>query len=270
MLITLTTDFGHKDGYPAIMKGVILSRINDVEIIDFTHDIPAQDIRAAAHLINSNFRYFPAGSLHVIVVDPGVGSTRDIILLSACDHLFLAPDNGVLSHIIHKKNAEKRAFIAERPDLYIQPVSSTFHGRDIFSPLAAYLASGQPPESIGPEIKYSTLKTIQLPNLRINKEKGSIHGSVISIDIFGNIITNITLNSLKKIGMKPDNITLSINNHTIKNIQLSYSHAPQDSPMMLINSSNYLEIAVNMGNASKSLNADLYDNVRVSACKEKN
>src|SRR6516165_11767148 len=147
MIITLTTDFGLSDPFVGIMKGVIFRIAPAAQIVDITHDIGSYDVLEGAFLIESSYRYFPAGTVHVVVVDPGVGSARRPIAASAHGHFFVAPDNGVLSGIF-----ENEVYHIKNRSLFLDSVSQTFHGRDIFSPVAAHLAKGAPIESVGPRI----------------------------------------------------------------------------------------------------------------------
>lgn len=261
-IITLTTDFGLDDCYVGVMKGVILSRAPSAIIIDLTHSIAPQDILQAANLIHANFSYFPTGTMHVVVVDPGVGSDRKIILAEACGHRFLAPDNGVLSHFI-LKNQISRAFYADKEELYLTPTSHTFHGRDIFAPLTAFLANGNPLESIGPICTKEKLMALDLPTPKINSTQRTIEGMVMHIDRFGNLATNITLNELNTCN-SPETISVTINGHRISGLQKNYRTTGKGLPLLLINSQNCLEIAVNQGNAQTLLNTSLYDTVLLS------
>jgi hypothetical protein len=259
-IITLTTDFGLDDCYVGVMKGVILSRNPAAQIIDLCHAIGPQDILQAAYLVQANFSYFPEGTLHLIIVDPGVGSDRKIILARACNHLFLAPDNGVLSPFLHKGQITS-AFSVDREDLYLYPVSRTFHGRDIFAPLAAHLTSGGPPESIGPKYAIAKLRTINPPLPVIDKTNATITGTIIHIDRFGNSTTNITLNEIRILDSPPESLALTLKSQTITGLQTNYTAAAPGKPLLTINSQNFLEIAVNQGNAQALLNLSLYDTV---------
>ena len=263
-IITLTTDFGLDDCYVGVVKGVIVSRNPAAQIIDLSHTIPPQDILQAAYLVHANFSYFPEGTLHVIIVDPGVGSDRKIILAKACNHLFLAPDNGVLSPFI-EKNQVTRTFNADRKDLYLSPVSQTFHGRDIFAPLAAHLTNANTPESVGTEYDTAKLTTLNLPLPTIDTANAKIEGTIINIDRFGNITTNITSNEICKLNSAHQALELTFKNHTITGLQTNYAAAAPGEPLLLINSQNSLEIAVNQGNAQTLLNASLYDSLVLRA-----
>ena len=259
-LVTLTTDFGHTDSYVGTMKGVILGRAPGAQIIDLCHSIPPHDIRRAAYLIKASFKYFPEGTIHLIVVDPGVGGKRRIILIKARGHLFLAPDNGVLTPFLTGAAVDK-AWLAERPDLYLQPVSHTFHGRDIFAPIAAWLAQGGSADSIGPGINPEELTTIEPPGLKIDPAQNQIHGSVIDIDHFGNIITNISRQAVDHLTSDLTRTELSIGGHSIKSIRTSYDQVPAGRLLLIFNSNDLLEIAANRSSAQKIIVPDLYDHL---------
>lgn len=261
-IITLTTDFGLSDGYVAAMKGVILSRLPEARIVDLCHAIAPQDIAQAAYLIQDTFGYFPAGTIHVVVVDPGVGSGRGLIALEAQGHLFLAPDNGVLSLV---SGPGARAFLAKRPDLWLAPLSHTFHGRDVIAPLAAYLAAGHGPESLGDAIAMADLMALRLPVPRIDQASRQVHGAVIRIDHFGNLITNISQAELRALETSAKTLRLSIGPHEIRAWHETYSQAPSGQPLILVNSSGLIEIAINQGHAARVLGGRVSDAVLISA-----
>jgi S-adenosylmethionine hydrolase len=186
-VITLLTDFGHQDPFVGIMKGVILGLCPNARLVDLTHETAAYDILGASFLLQSAVPYFPPGTIHVAVVDPGVGGPRRPILAEIDDQLFVAPDNGLLSYpMAHGTVRAVRAIAAQ--EYLLQPVSTTFHGRDVFAPVAGHLACGVPPERFGPEVGDAVRLPIQRPRLG---EGGTLTGHVIRIDRFGNCITNI-------------------------------------------------------------------------------
>jgi len=188
-MITLVTDFGTTDPYVGMMKGVILSKDPSAAIIDITHEIAPQDFAGAAYIIYSAFRYFPIGSIHVIVVDPGVGSDRSIIAVSMGGHYFLAPDNGVLDLILATGKVDFITTV-ENDTYFLKPVSRTFHGRDIFAPVAGYLSKGVAIDRLGVEIKKDHALRLDLP-IPYLSQTGALVGEIIRIDRFGNLITNI-------------------------------------------------------------------------------
>ncbi|MFZ5830599.1 MAG: SAM hydrolase/SAM-dependent halogenase family protein, partial [Planctomycetota bacterium] len=190
-IITLTTDFGHSSPYVAAMKGVILSIHPQATVVDITHAIPAQDVRAAAVVLDDVTEYFPEGTIHVVVVDPGVGTERAILYAEVGTQRYLAPDNGVLSHILSRRPAARLLLVTESK-WFRQPVSRTFHGRDIFAPVAAHLGLGLDPSLLGPQAGGPTL----LPKPEVQITPSRIHGVVQAVDSFGNLITNITAEML--------------------------------------------------------------------------
>lgn len=183
VIITLTTDFGMKDPFVGVMKGVILSRHPQATIVDLTHGIEPQDVREAAFWISRSYSYFPAGTVHVAVVDPGVGTSRAILAVEAHGHIFLAPDNGLLGGVMRGA----RVFRVESPELEAK-ASATFHGRDLFAPIAAELASGRARlETIGAPFTPKVSSALE----PASRHEGALHGTVISVDRFGNLITNV-------------------------------------------------------------------------------
>lgn len=261
-VITLTTDFGLTDEYVGVMKGVILGRASGARIVDLTHGIGHQDIRQAAYIVHAAYRHFPAETVHVIVVDPGVGSMRRIILLATEKHLFLAPDNGVLTLLLEDKTAQ--AYEVGCAHLYKQPLSTTFHGRDIFAPVAAALANGMPPAETGNMLPISELTALRLPQVAIDPGPQTIQGAVVLIDHFGNLMTNIHRDAVGRLFRTTDKITVSIRQHAIHGLATSYSAAPAGALLALFGSRGYVEIAINGGNAAEQLDFSMDDIVRIT------
>lgn len=187
-MITLLTDFDTADYFVPAVKGVILSINPQVQLIDLTHQIPAQDVAAGAFTLGTCYHNFPAGTIHLAVVDPGVGSARRAIVVEAGEHLFVGPDNGLFSYVYQRED-RLRVFQIEREDLFRQPVSATFHGRDVFAPVAAHLSAGLAPESVGREV-FDFVK-LEIPKPVVDEQRRVI-GAVIHIDRFGNCVTNLT------------------------------------------------------------------------------
>jgi len=266
-IITLTTDFGLCDAYVAEMKGVILSINPDARIVDICHTIEPQNINQAAFVLHTAYRFFPERTIHVAVVDPGVGSQRRAVLFRTHYADFIAPDNGILSYIIQEV-AEKpvtgssmklktgvTAVSLTKSKYWRKQVSATFHGRDIFAPIAAHLSLGRLPEEFGKQI--NALAT--MPLLYPNKTVSGITGHIIHIDNFGNLITNIGEDDLPG---KKDGINISIGGKWIHNISKTY----QDSEglLALIGSHRYLEISLKNGSASGFLGVGIGDQVRIT------
>jgi S-adenosylmethionine hydrolase len=190
-IITLTTDFGTHDWFVGTMKGVILGIAPRAAIVDLTHEIPAGDIRAGAFALAAGFRFFPKGTVHVAVVDPGVGGARKAIAVQTSNYLFVGPDNGVLSLALAREKI-KSVHSLGNANYFLRPISHTFHGRDIFAPVAAHLSRGTPMHKFGPARK----DFIRLPWPQPRVRRGCIEGEVVFIDRFGNAITNIENASL--------------------------------------------------------------------------
>ncbi|MBI2413578.1 MAG: SAM-dependent chlorinase/fluorinase [Deltaproteobacteria bacterium] len=257
MLMTLTTDFGLKDPYQGAMKGAILSVNREARIIDITHLISPGNILEGALVMLESCGFFPKGTIHVGVVDPGVGGKRRPILVETERFLFVGPDNGLFSLVLRNEKVKRVVHLTEER-YFRKEVSNTFHGRDIFGPVAAHLSKGVSPSGFGPEI--TDILGISLPEPE--REKGVIAGEVIYVDSFGNIITNI--NGSDALSFGPD-ASLELNGKEIKGLKRTYSEAGNGSPLSLISSSDFLEIAVNAGDAGKAFNARVGDKVFLRA-----
>jgi len=260
-LITLLTDFGLADEYVGLMKGVILSINPLAKIIDLTHQIDPQDIVQAAYTIKSSYKYFPKGTIHVLVVDPGVGSSRSVIALEKDGHIFLAPDNGLLALLI---NSKKDNFIisVDNSKYFLKNISRTFHGRDIFAPVAAHMTNGVKLHEIGSPIDGEKLTQIKMP-VPHTLSGGGIKGSVIFIDRFGNLITNIDADLIEKnINQKKNSdIKIILGNKIIHGLSNNYKSVNIQSSLAIIGSKGYLEISVNYGNAKQYFKAQKGDKV---------
>ncbi len=241
-MITLLTDFGSVDYFVGAVKGAILSVNPKAVMVDITHEIPPQDIEAAAFTLLACYKTFPAGTIHVTVVDPGVGSTRRPIVVSANEQFFVGPDNGIFSYVCDRESSHRTFHITA--DKYFRPSpSSTFHGRDIFAPVAAALSKGVKPEELGPEIE----DEVRLES--IDKVPRIIH-----IDRFGNCITNITRDQFK-------GSSLSIKGKTIRDFRKFYGEESGSKPFAIWGSAGFLEISVNGGSAAKELRVKRGDKV---------
>lgn len=238
-VITLLTDFGTADYFVGAVKGAILSVNPNVVIVDITHDVPAQDIEAGAFMLMASYQTFPNGTIHVAVVDPGVGSSRRPIIVAANDQFFVGPDNGIFSYICANRTFHVTAEKYFRPD-----PSSTFHGRDIFAPVAGALSTGVLPEQFGPEIN----DAVRLPPLETPLR-------IIHIDRFGNCVTNIRRETF-------EGRSLSINGRTIGEVRNFYGEAGSSNELFAIwGSAGFLEISVNGGSAAQILGAKRGDTV---------
>ncbi len=243
-IITFLTDFGLQDGYVASMKGVVLKRCPDAVIVDITHLIPPHDIRWGAYILSTCHLDFPSGTIHVAVVDPGVGTSRKPIAIRTCESIYIGPDNGIFSFIL-EKSALLEARLLQNPDYFREKVTPTFHGRDIFAPVAAHLASGASFAALGPEVQ-----PIRAPWTRPKIEPGTIVGEVLGADRFGNIITNITRNDLPH-NVHPETLEIRIEDKEVPVFATTYGSVPLGAPLALIGSSDHLEISINQGNAAR-------------------
>ena len=242
-IITLTTDFGESDPYVAMMKGVILSINPDAKIIDISHQIPAGSIQEGGLIIKESYKYFPSGTVHVGVVDPGVGGKRKPIAVLADNHFFVGPDNGLFSTIIETQRHTDVIHLKETK-YWMHSISPTFHGRDIFAPVAAHLSLGVDPFLMGEKIDNPTTLAHPLPR----ENNSDLVGEIIRVDHFGNLITNITRDHLSPFLSSKD-LIIKVGSLTLKKISTTYNDVPEGQPLALIGSSNALEIAINMGRA---------------------
>ncbi|WAC06706.1 MAG: SAM-dependent chlorinase/fluorinase [Thermodesulfobacteriota bacterium] len=255
-IITLLTDFGSKDHYVGAMRGVILGINPLATIVDITHHISPQNIVEGAFLLSSVYTYFPQGTIHLAVVDPGVGSKRKPILVKGENFFFIGPDNGIFG-LIYDQLKKISVYELTNAHFFLKPVSATFHGRDIFAPVAAYLSRGVSPLEMGKETK--NFQRLSLPQPILEKKR--IRGKVMYIDSFGNLITNITVNHLKKLENAPGKI--KIRENIISGLSKNYQEAKKGTLLAIIGSSNFLEISVREGSAQKKLKSQKGDDIKV-------
>ena len=237
-IITITTDFGLADHYVGSMKGVILDINPECSVIDITHEIPKYDITKAALIVRNFYKYFPGDAIHVVVVDPGVGSERKPIAVESEHGIFVGPDNGVFSYVI---NEVSKVFEITNKKFMLEDISSTFHGRDIFTPTAAHLSLGASVSDVGEELSSPTLLNFKQPIIIDNE----ITGEVIYTDSFGNLITNIPSEELSAVS------EVIVGGHVIDTVATSYNDVKAGDILAIIGSSGFLEISVNQGNASE-------------------
>jgi len=260
-IITLLTDFGLKDPYVAVMKGVILKINPNVNIVDITHEVPNHDIFYAALTLWSAYKFFPKNTIHVVVVDPGVGTERKPIVIKSKNYFFIGPDNGVLSLAASEDEIQDLYEINLNSKYVSRQISYTFHGRDVFAPAAAYLSLGVSLSEIGKRIKH--YKIIKLPKYSI--EDNSIIGKVIYIDKFGNVVTNIPSEviSMKLLSFNKEYIVKITERNLNLKVKLvkAYSQVPPGTPLLIPDSFNFLELSINMGNASKKFNIKINDEI---------
>lgn len=270
-IITLTTDFGLSDAYVAAMKGVILSINPEAKLVDICHTIKPQNTHQAAFVLGTAYQFFPEGTVHLVVVDPGVGTERRAIILRTPAACFVAPDNGVLTYVIRdystelignntnqqkvRVGVELEAVTITRPEYWRSPVSFTFHGRDIFAPVAARLSLGLPAREFG-----DTITSLEvLPYLQPYRgPDGSLTGHVLHVDRFGNLITDIRGDDLQQAKQE---ITIKVGDQLVHG--LSRTYAEGERLLALIGSSGYLEISLKLGSAYDYLNVEVGDEIKV-------
>jgi hypothetical protein len=261
-IITLTTDFGSADHYVGAVKGAILSVAPQAVIVDITHDVPAHDVREAAWVLRNAIASFPKQTVHVAVVDPGVGSARRPILASTENHHFIGPDNGIFSWVFESE-PPRRVVEISAPHYMRSSVSSTFHARDIFGPAAAHLARGTDPGNFGETIEdYAKL---DLPRARLTPE-GEVRASVAHVDRFGNVVLNLTRTAMEQLMARAGatGMSVAVGAVRVEAIFATYAEAPAGAPFLLYNSSDFLEIAANQGRAADILKVRPGDAVAVT------
>ena len=273
-VITLTTDFGNQDAYVANIKGIILNINHKATVVDITHTIEPYNIGHAAYIISTVFHYFPSGTIHIVIIDPSVGSQRNAVIFKTPSAIFLAPDNGVLSYIIdeleqpllhptsdimtelQQKHVPKntQAISITNQNYWNHPVSTTFHGRDIFAPVAAHLSLSTPIQKFGEKIDSLNVFPISHPHL---DHEGNMNGKILYIDHFGNLITNIREQYLPQ-----GKISITIGHHTISGLGTCYHQSK--GLTAIINSNGYLEVAFKEGSAARLLGCKMGEQVKIS------
>jgi len=247
-IITLTTDYGTSDHLVGALKGVILNINPDAKLVDINHNVAPYDVLDGALTIAAAYRYFPPRTIHLVVVDPGVGAERRPILMTGEQHYFAAPDNGVLS-LLYEREASLTVRHITADHYFLHPVSDTFHGRDIFAPVAAWLSKTFQASSFGEEV--SDYVRFSLPKPQASGT--TIKGVILRIDNFGNLMTNFSPEDLPQ-GMSPGGkIKLRIGDREIGQFAQTYAQGAAGEPFALLGSSGFLEISVNQGNAARLL-----------------
>ena len=260
-IISLLSDFGHKDPYVAEMKAVILSINPQARIVDVTHEIEKFNIRMGAYILASAARYFPRKTVHVGIVDPGVGTQRRAIVVETRRSFYVGPDNGLLM-IAAQKEHIKHVYKINNPKYMLSKVSKTFHGRDIFAPAAAHLMGGTSPSCFGPTIDDYVVPKFAKPCER----NGELVGEVLHVDDFGNTISNISVEDLKKVGVREGTtLQIRVNDKTVfLRFCSTYGKVVAGTYLSLVGSEGFLEVAVNQGSASKFFGAIAGDTFCVS------
>lgn len=250
-IVTLTTDFGNADGYVGQMKGVLLSLCPDLRIVDLSHDVPAQGVQAGAFLLETASAAFPPGTIHVAVVDPGVGTARRRLVVRTERHSFVLPDNGLVSRVLDREPAHA-AWALDAAHYRRDTVSATFEGRDVFAPAAAWLARGVSPERFGPEVR----DPVRLPPSP-PPSPGENAVPVVWVDRFGNVVLDVARIALPE-GAAP---RVRAAQRTVDRIARTYGDSAPGEPVLLFGSSGYLEIAVREGRADHALGLSVGDRV---------
>jgi len=258
-LITLLTDFGERDCFVASMKGVILSINSTAAVVDLSHQIASHQIQEAGYFLKSCYRYFPAGTIHVAVVDLGVGTERRALLVSAAGSFFVGPDNGLFSELLEQEQGAKVWQIVNQ-DYRLETAGSTFDGRDVFAPAAAWLSKGVPPAFFGPVVQGPIHRSVATP---VWHEEVLI-GRIVSVDRFGNLISNITARQVREFrAVGGQSIEIHVGAYIINDLVESYSQGNRQSPSALINSSENLEIFLQEDSAARCLQVGVGEEVRL-------
>ena len=249
-VITLLTDYGIKDSYVAEVKGAILKISPDATIVDISHDVGNYDIEAGAFHLARAAPYFPDGTVHVCVVDPGVGSARKPIIIEARGAWFVGPDNGLMAPAAERLGV-KSIWEITNTDMLPPRVSHVFDGRDVFGPTGAHLSVGLPPDRLGTEIR----EMMRLPAYTPKLDGDTVHAQVIHVDGFGNLVTNVTYDILEKIGVSGEaRFTVKARGSDLElPYAVRFSAVPEGEPLLLVAGGGYLEVSVNQGNAAERL-----------------
>lgn len=263
-VITLLTDFGLKDEYVGVMKGVLLTRFPGAVIVDISHGIAPQDVCSASLMLRSAFGSFPAGAVHLVVVDPGVGTERDLLAAETDGHSFVAPDNGVLTAVF-ADFPPARIVRIERPDLFQPSAGRTFHGRDRLAPAAAFLAAGGRIDELGPGTSLSKIRQLDLPRARLIGDAG-IAGEILAVDRFGNLITNIPASLIDPLAdgsLETVEVRFGHDERRICGIAATYGSVDKGALLATIGSRDTVEVAVNGGSAAALSGAGPGDPVHI-------
>lgn len=256
-IITLLTDFGTKDPYVASMKGVILNINPQCIVIDISHQVNPQDIQEGAFILANAYPYFPKGTIHLSVVDPGVGGTRKPILLVTQNYFFVGPDNGLFTLIARKEKVKQVVVLTEKK-YFLPKISKTFHGRDLFAPVAAHLSLGIKPDAFGYRINSTEEIGLQKPIIK----HGKLSGEILHIDTFGNFVSNIDEEKLFRF-TKRQPFVIRAGRKTIHGLKKGYWEGKKGELIALLGSSGLLEISVREGNAQKMLTVKRGDNIEI-------
>lgn len=256
-IVALLTDFGTRDHYAGTLKGVVATLCPDASLIDITHDIPPHDVLGGALELAAAYKYFPPGTIFLVVVDPGVGSARRALVADTGEYRFVAPDNGVLSMVLQDAPPKKVVELTERR--YARPtVSRTFEGRDRFAPAAGWLARGVEPTAMGRPV--SNWQTLEIPSVSV--EGTRLQGEVLRVDRFGNLVSNIDRRSFDHFRQDRP-IDIAVDGHGVERLVQTYAEADAGAVCALFGSTDHLEVAVNGGNAAERLGAGRGTTIRI-------
>ncbi len=271
-IITLTTDFGYQDYFVGSMKGVILGINPHAQVVDISHEVDPYSVETAAYLIKSSYPYFPQGTIHVVVVDPEVGGTRRPILVEGDGNYFVGPDNGVFSTIYEETKKLKIIHLTSE-EYILKPsrqmlLGPTFHGRDIFAPVAAWLSKGVSPAKLGQEIHDPFMMPLAEPR---SDEEGILEGKIIYVDRFGNLISNMTRSHFSLLSKSPGDAEFQVHLKSQKlSLKRYYAEGSREEPCALINSCGHVEIFIYLGNAQQQLQASVGDPVLLTRAEKAN
>ncbi|WP_321474591.1 SAM-dependent chlorinase/fluorinase [uncultured Paludibaculum sp.] len=249
-LLTLLTDFGLRDHFVGVMKGVIAGIAPKTQVIDISHEVEPYQVAQARFLLSQSWPYFPKRTVHVCIVDPGVGSERRGLLVEAEGHRFVGPDNGLFSDLLGRKGAKVRHL--SNTKLWLKNISQTFHGRDVFAPIGAHLSAGVIPAKVGPLVSDALRQTTSAP---VRTGRRFWQGEIVHIDRFGNLITNLPAEEFSS--MQPKGMALKVGLLVVTKVLTSYAAARDQEPFLITGSSGNLEVAVNQESAAKMLGVGL-------------
>ena len=257
-VVTFLTDFGYQDGSVGIMKGIILEVNRDIKMVDISHEIPQHDVRSAAFVIGQAYAYFPENTLHIIVVDPGVGTSRNILYVEAGYYKFLVPDNGVLQYVFECERVF-RVINVKNQEFLLPEQSSTFHGRDIFAPVAAHIIDGVDPTLLGENIEPKAISLSSKPEI----ETDMIRGEINYIDHFGNLVSNISHETIIKLLKEKKKFRILLAEQQIDEISETFFSKPPGNLLAYLDSSGYLAFAINGQNAAEKMGISVGDHFEI-------
>lgn len=260
-IVTLTTDFGYADHFAGVMKGVILTICPQARIVDITHEVPAYSITVGAFVVGETYRHFPSSTVHLAVVDPGVGSSRRPILIEAAGQFFVGPDNGIFGVVLQRERSTVRELTVR--SYWAEAPSHTFHGRDIFAPVAAHLAAGTSAAQFGPIIEDALRSAAVIP---VQTSRRGWTGEVVQVDRFGNLISNFHIDAFPHLWDK--RFTFVIGMAQLEGLAEHYASRETGELMLIVGSSGYLEVAANQSSAAKQLGCGVGSPIEITFWKD--